>query len=97
MFGNIAMNILVELRRRVDAALLDPCPDATEAGRAGRYECRPSQDAKFGDYQANCAMSLGKQLKRPPRDVAADIATRLNVSDLCETPEIAGPTLSTCD
>lgn len=52
---------------------------------------RRSQDPKFGDYQANCAMPLGKQLSRPPREVAAEIVERLDVSDLCDAPEIAGP------
>ena len=28
---------------------------------------KPAQDARFGDYQANCAMSLGKVLGQPPR------------------------------
>ncbi len=50
-----------------------------------------SQDPKFGDYQANGAMALAKQLRRKPLDVAAEIVARLNVSDLCEKPEIAGP------
>jgi len=52
---------------------------------------RPSQDAKFGDYQANFAMPLGKRLARPPRDVAEEVVGRLIVDDLCEPPEIAGP------
>ncbi len=52
---------------------------------------RPSQDAKFGDYQANLAMPLGKKLGRPPRDVAAQLITQLRVSDLCEPPDVAGP------
>ncbi|MEX2316924.1 MAG: arginine--tRNA ligase [Pirellulales bacterium] len=51
----------------------------------------PSQDAKFGEYQANCAMRLGKQLGKPPREVAADLVARLDVADLCQPPEIAGP------
>jgi arginyl-tRNA synthetase len=43
------------------------------------------------DYQANIAMGLGKQLKRPPRDVAAALVERLEVEDLCARVEIAGP------
>ncbi|GIH97506.1 arginine--tRNA ligase [Planobispora siamensis] len=35
---------------------------------------RPSQ---FADYQANVAMSLGKRLRRAPREVAQEIADRL--------------------
>ncbi|MDO5309064.1 MAG: arginine--tRNA ligase [Planctomycetia bacterium] len=52
---------------------------------------RPSQDAKFGDYQANFAMPLGKKLGRSPRDVATEVVSHLNYCDLCEEPEIAGP------
>ncbi|MBM4087110.1 MAG: arginine--tRNA ligase, partial [Planctomycetes bacterium] len=51
---------------------------------------RCSQDPRFGDYQANCAMSLAKRLGRPPRDIAQEIVKRLDVADLCEPPEIAG-------
>jgi arginyl-tRNA synthetase len=52
---------------------------------------RPTQDAKHGDYQANCAMSLAKALGKKPRDIAQDIAARLDLGDLLEKPEIAGP------
>ena len=34
---------------------------------------RPSQHA---DFQANVALSLGRQLHRPPREVAAELAAR---------------------
>jgi arginyl-tRNA synthetase len=43
------------------------------------------------DFQANLAMSLGKLVKKPPRDVAQDIIGALDVTDLCEKVEIAGP------
>jgi len=43
------------------------------------------------DYQANIAMGLGKKVRRPPRDVAFAIAERLDVADICERVEIAGP------
>ncbi len=52
---------------------------------------RRSQDAKFGDYQANFPMPLGKQLQRPPREVAAEVVARLQVGDFCTSAEIAGP------
>lgn len=50
-----------------------------------------STQSKFGDYQANVALPLSKQLKRPPRDVAQTIVEALQVDDLCESPEVAGP------
>ncbi|WP_410604196.1 arginine--tRNA ligase [Amycolatopsis sp. lyj-90] len=43
------------------------------------------------DYQCDLAMSLGKRLGKPPREIAADIALHLDVADLAEPPEIAGP------
>lgn len=46
---------------------------------------------KFGDYQCNAAMSLTKQLKKPPRAIAAAIIENLEIGDICETPSIAGP------
>ncbi|MBR2003374.1 MAG: arginine--tRNA ligase, partial [Thermoguttaceae bacterium] len=52
---------------------------------------RPSQDAKFGDFQANLAMPLGKKLGKAPRDVAAEIVANLDWNDWFEEPEIAGP------
>jgi arginyl-tRNA synthetase len=52
---------------------------------------RPAQDAKFGDYQANFAMMLGKTLGKPPREVASQIAAETNLNELCLPPEIAGP------
>ena len=36
------------------------------------------------DFQANLAMSLGKSLKRPPRDVAKALIQALVVDDICD-------------
>ncbi len=52
---------------------------------------RRAQDAKFGDFQANFAMSLSKQLGKPPREIAQLVVDRLQIDDLCDPPEIAGP------
>ncbi|HET7543402.1 MAG TPA: arginine--tRNA ligase [Polyangiaceae bacterium] len=44
-------------------------------------------------YQVNVAMSLGKALRRPPREVAQALLAELDLTDLC-TPngvEVAGP------
>ena len=81
------MSILPDLRERFRdalAGLADEPADLLDLIRRG-------QDPKFGDYQANLAMPLGKRLGRPPRDVAAELIGRLDVADLCEPPEIAGP------
>ena len=60
---------------------------------ADRYATlvRPAGDAKFGDYQANCAMPLGKILKRPPRQVAEQLVAALpRPADFAKV-EVAGP------
>ena len=45
----------------------------------------------LGDYQANMAMPLGKQLGRQPQLVAQQLIDRVEVADVCEPPTIAGP------
>jgi arginyl-tRNA synthetase len=81
------MNVLQELRDRFQTALAGQCDDAAPFAAM----VKPAQDAKFGDYQANCAMPLAKKIGGNPRDVAARIVERLDFADLCEPPEIAGP------
>ena len=51
----------------------------------------PTSNPKFGDYQANLAMSLAKPLQENPRAIATQIVAKLDLSDLCEPSEIAGP------
>ena len=77
-------SILEELSRRVRDAIhrLDADGDPL---------VRPSQDDKFGDYQSNCAMGLAKRLGKKPRDVATAIVEKLDIDDICEPPDIAGP------
>ena len=85
------MNILSELKSRFRAALAG----LTDSPEEYLDQIRPSQDPKFGDYQANLAMPLGKRLKRPPRSVAADIIRRLDVADMCRPPKSPARDLST--
>jgi arginyl-tRNA synthetase len=49
---------------------------------------RPSS---FADFQANVALPLGKRLGRAPRQVASELAARLDVTDMCAAPEVSGP------
>jgi arginyl-tRNA synthetase len=84
------MNILATLRSRFANALMQLGVEAADTPGLTALVL-PSQDAKFGDYQANCAMPLGKRLGKPPREIAAQLIEKLNVADLCEPPQIAGP------
>ena len=81
------MDFLSELRSRLRTALTS----FTDSPDTFVEMLKPSQEAKFGDFQANCAMPLAKQSKKSPRDVAAALIEKLDVADLCDVPEIAGP------
>ena len=81
------MNLLAELRSRLRTALVS----FTDAPDSFVEMLKPTSDTKFGDFQANCAMPLAKQHKQPPREMAQAIIAKLDVADLCESPEIAGP------
>ncbi|MEM7256766.1 MAG: arginine--tRNA ligase [Pseudomonadota bacterium] len=83
------MNALEAIRNRFAVVLTRIAEPDKLASLLGMI--RPAQDDKFGDYQANCAMPLGKQLGRPPRDIAADIVAGAELDDLCEKVEVAGP------
>ncbi|MBE9007366.1 arginine--tRNA ligase [Fortiea sp. LEGE XX443] len=50
----------------------------------------PAGNPKFGDYQANVALSLSKKLGQQPRAIATAIVEKLDVSEICEPAEIAG-------
>ncbi len=52
---------------------------------------RYAQEERFGHYQSNCAMGLARRLGKKPRDVAAALVEKLDLSDMCEPPQIAGP------
>ena len=52
---------------------------------------KPSGNPKFGDYQANVAMSLAKRVGDNPRNVAQKIVDTLDLGNWGEKLEIAGP------
>src|SRR5213592_3691554 len=53
-------------------------------------ELAPATDPRFGDYQTNAALVLGKKRSENPKTLAANILTQLEVGDLCEPPTVAG-------
>ncbi len=54
-------------------------------------ELRPATKPQFGHFQSNVALRLAKAEGRPPREVAQRIVDEVDVADLCEPLEIAGP------
>jgi arginyl-tRNA synthetase len=81
------MNILAEIRRRFASAL----SEYTDQPAPYLEMIRPVEDPRHGDYQANFAMKLAKTCGQNPRDLATSVVAKLNLSDLCDTPEVAGP------
>ncbi|TWU66981.1 Arginine--tRNA ligase [Crateriforma conspicua] len=82
------MHLPRELQRRFHEVIRQHVDDP------GQYSgmIRPTNDPKFGDYQCNAAMPLAKKVGGTnPRELAAQMVDALSVSDLCETPEVAGP------
>jgi arginyl-tRNA synthetase len=61
-----------------------------KAGLPTAGELTPATDARFGDYQTNAALVLGKQRGENPRTLAEKILASIDASDLCEPPTVAG-------
>jgi arginyl-tRNA synthetase len=49
---------------------------------------RPSS---FADFQSNAALPLAKKLGKAPREVAGEIVSHLDVSDISDAPTVSGP------
>jgi len=71
------------LAKRVSEALV-------KGGFPDLGELTPATDPRFGDYQTNAALILGKQRGENPRSVAAKIVERLDTGEWTEPPTIAG-------
>jgi arginyl-tRNA synthetase len=61
-----------------------------EAGLPEAGELTQATDRRFGDYQTNVALVLGKQRGENPRVLAEKIVEHLDVDDVCEGPDVAG-------
>jgi arginyl-tRNA synthetase len=60
------------------------------AGLPSTGDVTPATDPRFGDYQTNAALVLGKQRGEGPRTLAEKILAHLDVGELCESPTVAG-------
>jgi arginyl-tRNA synthetase len=61
-----------------------------KAGLPEAGELIQATDPRFGDYQTNIALILGKQRGENPRALAEKIIAQLDVSDVSEPPVVAG-------
>ncbi len=81
------MNFRQQLEQRISAAL------SAAAGSDAPLPAivKPAGNPKFGDYQANGVMAAAKAARTNPRALAEQVLARLDLSDLAETVEVAGP------
>ncbi len=75
------------LQERLRTAVAAECPEADPDS----ILVRPCPDPRFGDYQTTALMGLAKARRVNPRQLAAQVLARLEVGDLCEAVEVAGP------
>jgi arginyl-tRNA synthetase len=74
------------LEQKLQQAVSTVLPDAGAAA----VLVRPCPDPKFGDYQTNALMALAKARKMNPRQLAAQVAAKLDIGQWCEPVEVAG-------
>ncbi len=72
-------------------SLLSLLTSRVEAAAGVDPEMRPATKPQFGHFQSNVALRLAKVEGRPPRAVAEDLVGRIDIEDVCEPLEIAGP------
>ncbi len=51
---------------------------------------KPAGNPEHGDYQANCAMPLGKKHGKPPLEIADELVGKVKLDDFCQTVETDG-------
>src|SRR5216683_2279054 len=61
-----------------------------KAGFPNAGELTQATDLRFGDYQTNAALILGKQRGESPKAVAEKLLQNRDVADLSEPPPVAG-------
>ncbi|MCO4785646.1 arginine--tRNA ligase [Marinomonas atlantica] len=80
------MNIQTLLNQRIQAAMV-----AAGAAEDAPALVRQSAKVQFGDYQANGIMGAAKKIGTNPREFAAKVLEQLDMSDVADKVEIAGP------
>lgn len=65
--------------------------DRIEAVAGVDAELRAATKPQFGHFQCNVAMRLAKTEGKPPREIAQRIVDEVELDDICEPPEVAGP------
>lgn len=86
------MTVHQELQKQVETALKSTLGDADISTVAPNVlQVVPCAHEEFGDYQFNGALSLAKVLRTNPRALAQHLVAALDVAQISQAPEIAGP------
>ncbi|MGL6333009.1 arginine--tRNA ligase [Proteus mirabilis] len=80
------MNIQAFLSEKISMAM-----SAAGAPADSEPLVRQSAKVQFGDYQANGVMGAAKKMGIPPRQLAEKILEHLDITDIADKVEIAGP------
>jgi arginyl-tRNA synthetase len=78
------------LHKILEQKLQQAAAAALPGADVGGVRVRPCPDPKFGDYQSNALMALAKARKMNPRQLAADVAAKLEIAQWCEPVQVAG-------
>ena len=81
----------MSIHRSIEARLRDAIAIVVPDADVSDLCVRPCPNPKFGDYQCNALMALAKAARCNPRELAAKVVEKLDISDWCEPVEIAGP------
>ena len=80
------MNALSEIKSRFATAL----SEFSDQPGSLLAMIKPAGNPEHGDYQANCAMPLGKKHGKPPLEIADELVGKVKLDDFCQTVETDG-------
>ena len=75
------------LEQRLSAVLSEIIADGNQYPAMVKASANP----QFGDYQANGVMAAAKRNKLNPRELATSLVQKVDLNDICQEPEVAGP------
>jgi arginyl-tRNA synthetase len=80
------------LREALERCVRDLLAAAGDADPPPAFQVEPPREAQHGDFACNAAMLLTKRLRRPPRQIAEELVTRLgDAGGIVASVEVAGP------
>lgn len=90
------INLISELKENIKKVILDSYSSACEKGsliqvEIGDVEIDNTKEKKFGDFATNFALKMSKVLGKNPREIAEILIEEIDMDNLIEKAEVAGP------